>query len=240
MKWYLFPFYFINDLWLIMRNRIHYYFHLVPSKNWKTGNKGDVILIQGFNGRWVSLETIGSAVHKLGYKVHVIRKLGNNLKPVAEGAADIAEYIKVNNLKNVILIGHSKGAMNAICLLKDPELAERIKKVITIAGPLKGTLLCRFSLIAKELNPESDFIKQYAKCMSSKKIVNLYPLVDDLVLPNENLRWNTVENRQINVFGHIRVVEAEQTIKEIISILQSLIAVIIFFPVDCHFSLGLW
>jgi triacylglycerol esterase/lipase EstA (alpha/beta hydrolase family) len=209
MKWYFFPFYFIHDLWLILRNRIHYYFHLEPSKKWKTGNKGDIILIQGFNGRWVSLETIGSALHKLGYKVHIVKKLGNNLKSINKGSSDIAEYIKVNDLKNVILIGHSKGAINVISLLKNSEVSERIKKVITIAAPLKSTLLYRFKLLSKELN--------------SKKIVNLYPLIDNMIIPNKNLRWDKVVNRQISVFGHIRVLEAKQTVGEIKSILNSLV-----------------
>jgi pimeloyl-ACP methyl ester carboxylesterase len=221
MKWYLFPLYFIYDLYLILRNRIHYYFHLEPPKNWKIGSKGDVILIQGFNGRWVSLETIGLAVHKLGYKVHTIKKLGNNIKSITGGASDIVEYIKINNLKNIVLIGHSKGAINAIYLLKEPEVAERIKKVITIAGPLKGTLLCRFSIIAQELNPESEFIKRYTKGVDPKKIVNIYPVIDNMVIPNENLRWDKVVNKKLNIFGHIRLVEARETINEIKTILDS-------------------
>jgi hypothetical protein len=219
MKLYLFPFYFINDLWLVLRNRIHYYFHLEPPKKWKTGNKGDVVLIQGLNARWISLNKIGLSVNKLDYKVHVVKKLENNLKPIAEGTADIAEYIKANDLKNVILIGHSKGAINAIYTLKDSEVAKRIKKVITIAGPFKGNSLCRFTLTARELEPGSIFIKKYNEGIDSKKIVNLYPVIDNMVIPNESLRWDRAINRPIDVFGHIRIVEAKQTIDEIKSIL---------------------
>jgi predicted alpha/beta hydrolase family esterase len=218
-SWYLFPFYFIHDLYLILRNRLHYYFHLEPSKSWKTGNRGDVILIQGLNGRWVSLETIGREIHKWGYKVHIIKKLGNNLKPVAKGAADIAEYIKANDLKNVVLIGHSKGALNAIYVLKNLDIAKNIKIVITIASPFKGIKLCKFHPIARELEPESIFMKHYIKGIDPKKIINLYPSVDSLVIPNKSLEWNKVINKQIDVFGHIRVVESDQTISEIRAIL---------------------
>lgn len=217
--WYFFPFYFINDLWLNLRNKLHYFFHLEPAKSWKTGEKGDVILVQGLNSRWVSLETIGKEIHKWGYKVHIIKRLRKNLKPIAKGSADIVEYIKVNDLKNVILIGHSKGALNSMYLLKNPDMAEKIKKVITIASPFDGIALFKFNPIARELDPESDFIKQYKKGIDPKKIVNLYPSGDRLVIPNKSLEWDEVINKQINVFGHIRLLEADQTIAEIKAIL---------------------
>lgn len=127
--WYLFPFYFIHDLWLNLRNKLYYFFHLEPAKSWKIGDKGDVILVQGLNNRWISLKTIGTEIHKWGYRVHIIKKLKKNLKPIIKGAADIAEYIKTNDLKNVILIGHSKGALNSIFLLKNHDTAEKIKKL---------------------------------------------------------------------------------------------------------------
>jgi len=221
MKWYFFPFYFISDLWLILRNRALYHFYRVPPKSWKTGARGDVVLIQGLNARWVSLKKIGKAIHKQGYRIHIVEKLENNTKPVIQGSADISHYIESNNLKNVILVGHSKGAINAICLLKNPDIAQRIKMIINIAGPLKGTLLTRFYLTGRELEPGSDLIKHYNEGINSKKIVNLFPLIDDMVIPNKSLRGDHEINKPINVFGHIRIVESRQTIREIKSLLNS-------------------
>jgi len=218
-QWYFFPFYFIHDLWLNSRNKLHYFFHLEPAKSWKTGDKGDVILVQGLNNRWVSLETIGREVHKWGYRVHIIKKLRKNLKPIVKGSVDIAEYIKINDLKNVILIGHSKGALNSIYLLKNPDIDQKIKKVITIASPFDGIALFKFNPIARELDQESDFIKQYKKGIDPKKIVNLYPSVDRLVIPNTSLEWDEVVNKEINVFGHLRLLESDQTIAEIKAVL---------------------
>ncbi|HEX9007727.1 MAG TPA: hypothetical protein VF837_00500 [Patescibacteria group bacterium] len=222
MNWLLFPVYITNEIWLLFRNRIYYKGPLNPPKSWKTGYKGDVILIHGLNGRWVSLKKIGDAARELGFKVHIIKALGYNLKSIPEGAADISEYIKKNNLKNVTLIGHSKGALNAIYVLKDPEIDQIVRKVIIIAGPLKGLFLSRFTPTAGELDSESDFMKQYKKGIDSKKIVNIYPSVDDMVIPNASLQWEEVMNMKIDIYGHIRVVEADETIKEIVSILNSL------------------
>lgn len=179
-------------------------------------------MIHGLNGRWVSLKKIGDAVHELGFKVHIIKRLGYNLKPIPEGAADVSKYIKSNNLKKVILIGHSKGAIDAIYVLKDPEIDQRIRKVIIIAGPLKGLFFSRFTPTAGELDSESDFMKRYKKGIDSQKIVNIYPSVDDMVIPNTSLQWEEVMNMKIDIYGHIRVVEADETIKEIVSILNSL------------------
>ncbi|MDZ4228534.1 MAG: hypothetical protein U1E54_04790 [Candidatus Levybacteria bacterium] len=221
MKWYFYPYYLINDLWLILRNRCLYYLYPNPPKDWKTGDKGNVILIPGTNARWISLKKIALAVHKQGYKIHFVKKLGGNSKPVADAVEDVADYIKDNNLKDIILIGHSKGAIIAISLLKDPAIDKKIKKVIDIAGPLKGTLLSRFYASAKELYPSSDLIKHFGEGIDMKKVISIYPKIDDMIIPNKNLAGGNYENREINVFGHVRIIETKQTVNEIKSILDS-------------------
>jgi hypothetical protein len=227
MKRYLYPYYFVNDLWLILRNRLLSRFYVNPPKKWKTGNKGDVILIQGANARWISLKKIALSIHKQGYRIHFVKKLKDNSKSVADAVKDVIDYININNLKNIVLIGHSKGAIIAISMLKNPAMDKKIKKVIDIAGPLKGTLLSRFYPSrfypsAKELYPTSDLIKHFNEGIDMKKVVSIYPKIDSMIIPNDSLVGENYENRQINVFGHIRIVETEQTINEIKSILSSL------------------
>jgi pimeloyl-ACP methyl ester carboxylesterase len=220
MKWYLLPFYFIDDFWLILRNRCRYYFRREPPVDWNTGNKGDVILIHGVHAQWVSLEKIATAIHKEGYRIHIVKKLGTVTKPVIAATHDVAEYIKGNNLKDVIVIGHSKGGIVAVNLLKDPTVAERIKKVINIAGPIKGSFMAWIFPSTRELLPSSDLIKHYYQGIDTKKIINLYPRIDNDILPNKNLVGDNCVNKQIDIFGHIRIVEARQTIEEIKSHLQ--------------------
>ncbi len=222
MKWYLYPYYFINDFWLMFRNRLLSRIFVNPPKEWQVGNKGDVILIPGANARWISLKKIALAIHKQGYKIHFIKKLKDNSKPVADAVKDVTDYINNNNLKNVVLIGHSKGAIIAISMFKDSAIDKKIKKVIDIAGPLKGTLLSRFYPSVKELYPSSDLIKHFSEGIDMKKVISIYPKVDNMIIPNESLAGENYENRQINVFGHVRIVETEQAINEIKSILSSL------------------
>ena len=219
MKWYFFPFYLIDDFWLIFRNRCRYFFRHEPPNDWNTGNNGDVILIHGAHAQWVSLEKIASTVHEQGYRIHIVKKLGTNTKPVVAATDDVADYIKVNDLKDVIVIGHSKGGIVAINLLKDPTVAKRIKKVINIAGPLKGSLLAWVFPSTRELLPSSDLIKHYSQGIDTKKIINLYPRIDNDIIPNKSLLGENCVNKQIDVFGHIRIVEARQTIDEIRSLL---------------------
>lgn len=215
MKWYLFPYYYLLDLWLILRNRAWYYLKRNPSRNWTLGEKGDVLLIHGANGRWVSLEKIGVVAHEAGYRVHIVKKLGFNAKPVLEEAKIVAQDIKSHEYKNIIVIGHSKGGIIAIELLKDESIAKRITKVINIAGPLKGTLLSRFSPISRDLEPSSPVIAHLYDGVDTQKIVNIYPKYDDFVIPNSNLVSTNSLNKRINIFGHIRVVEDEQTMNVI-------------------------
>jgi pimeloyl-ACP methyl ester carboxylesterase len=222
VRWYFYPYYFVNDIWLVFRNRFLYYFSPNPPKKWKNGDKGDVVLIPGANAWWISLKKIAKSIYKKGYRVHFVKKLKNNSKLVLSGVADVAEYIKTNNLNDVILIGHSKGAIIAICLLKNPEINKKIKKVIDIAGPLRGTLLSRIYPSTKELQPSSELIKHFSEGIDMKKVISIYPKIDDMIIPNESLVGENFENRQINVFGHIRIIETEEIIHKLSSILASL------------------
>ncbi len=216
MKWYLLPFYFIDDFWLFLRNRFRYYFRREPPIDWNTGNNGDAILIPGVHAQWVSLEKIATALHKEGCRIHLVKKLGTNTKPVTAAAHDVAEYIKDNNLKDVIIIGHSKGGIVAVNLLKDPTVAERIKRIINIAGPIKGSYMAWIYPSTRELLPSSDLIKNYLQGIDTKKIINLYPRIDNDIIPNKSLLGENCINKQIDIFGHIRIVEARQTINAIL------------------------
>jgi hypothetical protein len=52
-------------------------------------------------------------------------------------------------------------------------------------------------------------------------IYNIYPTIDNHVLPNKNLILNGAKNIKVNVVGHTRILEAKKTLKTILKILTA-------------------
>ncbi len=219
MHWYNWPYYAVIDIYLILRNHVLAFLTPHPPQSWSVGDKGDVILLQGHNAEWVSLKKIGKAIHKKGYRIHFVEKIGSDMKSVPEATKDVEEYIHKNKLENIIVIGHSKGGIIAISLLKNKEIAPRITRIINIAGPIKGMLASSLIPSVSDLVPTSEVISHLEDGINKKKIVNLYPRVDDFVLPNSSLTDDGMINKQIPVIGHVRIVEDKRTIREIESYL---------------------
>jgi triacylglycerol lipase len=222
MKWYLIPVYFVGEYVLIVFNHLKYLLLADPPSRWKIGNKGNVVLIQGLNSGWVILKSIGDSLNGQGYRVHVIKDLKTNTIPVLEGCERVKEYINEHRLKDIIVITHSKGGIIGLYLLKDPKVSKRIKKLITIACPFYGSVLAGLMPCAKELVPSSQLIKNALSGVNFKKIFSLYPRVDNHVVPNKNLIPDKVSGKQIDITGHTRILESEETMGEISAYLKIL------------------
>ncbi len=201
---------------LALKNWLKWPFQNLP-ESWKNGEKGDVILIPGFLSTWNFLTTIGNFTNSLGFRVHVIKNIDINVYPIVFCLDQLREYLEKNNLEKVILIGHSKGALMARLALKNPKIDKRIVKVITLAAPFGGSLRAKkfqrfFNL--HELSPDSVFIKQAQKVSrkESSKIINLYSKIDNTVKPKTSLVLKGIENSEVDVSGHNRILESPKTL----------------------------
>lgn len=193
----------------------------VPN-NWSTGKNGDVILVQGFGGTWSYLVRIGNFVNKLGYKVHVLQKLGNNIAKIEKCSKILEEYLIENEIKNATIICHSKGGIIAKYFLTTSKYRDRVSKVTSISSPFKGTYLGYLNLFnVSEMAPSSKIIKNLEQQrLVNKKFINLYSKVDEIVIPNENLVLEGTRNVKIDVVGHIRILDSEKTLNVIEKILS--------------------
>src|SRR3989344_2169776 len=202
----------------------NYVFRKIPRKpkKWNSGKKGNVVLVHGFGGNWSYLKEIGNFVNKLGYRVHVLNELGVNLKPIFESYKILEKYIDNNNLKNLILIGHSKGGIISKYFIDNSPLTDRVKLIISIASPFGGTQLGRLKILnTHEFLPDSAIIQKLnAKTSKNKLFINLFSRKDDVVIPNQNLILKGAKNIKVEVDGHLGILESEKTLREIDKILS--------------------
>lgn len=188
---------------------------------WSEGDKGDVILIPPFGTNWKFIKNLGEIFHSWGYRVHVISRLDNNIYPIEQAARYVDEYVRERNLKNIILVSHSKGGVIAKYFMDFFPLGERVIKSISVASPYRGTLwayLWVFNLY--EGRPGSSLIKKLnSETKNNHKIVAIFPKIDNHVIPNKNLRLEGATNIQLDIVGHTRILDAKELKEELRKIL---------------------
>ena len=187
-------------------------------KEWKKGEKGTVLILQGIHEKPNFLKTIAKRLHEKGFGILTIysqKETEETIAYLGEKSAKAIDNLKSNT---IFLLAHSKGGLVAKYLMDNyPEINKRINIVITIACPWSGSYLglARFHNLS-QLIPGSIFIKELLKNITNNyKIVNLYPTFDNHVIPNKNLVLEGAKNICIPVIGHTRILEDERTLKEI-------------------------
>jgi len=210
----------LAEYYLIFKLQILGLFDAKPPQKWKTGSKGNVILLQGVNGKWHEFEKIGNLLNSFGYRVHYINELGYNLMPLARGFQIVKNFIKLKGFKDCVLICHSKGCIIAKLLLNDSETSELIRQTILICSPNSGSIMAVFNPFAWELLPKTKYIKGFnLDSRQFKKITNLYPISDNHIVPTSSLYFKNVKNYQIPVYGHTLIMESKELLEKIADIL---------------------
>lgn len=207
---------FLQDIIITLIGGLKDLFVKNPPKKWLTGIRGDLLIVQGFGGRWTYMSTIGNLANSLGYKVHVLEKLGYNLKKIENSSQILEKYIRKENLKNTTIISHSKGGIIAKYFLVNSKLSNRVKKVISISSPFEGTLFAYiYFLNLYELTPKSKLIRGLSQNSNvNNKFINIYG-IDNIVIPNKNLYLAGAENLNLRIPGHMLILQNKKTLTEI-------------------------
>src|SRR3989344_9273957 len=131
----------------------HYLGHIVDGKV-------PIIILPGLFNQWMFLKPIADIISVLGHPVYVVPKLGSNVMNVPASAKIVREIIEENNLKNVIILAHSKGGIISKYILVNDDPYKKIKGVISIATPFHGSPGAKFipHRSIKELSPKSKII----------------------------------------------------------------------------------
>lgn len=211
------PFEFVLECFLIIKKEIESVFFTKPSENWNLGTKGNIILLPGFAETWVFLKTIADNLNSLGYRIFLVNSLGRNAGPIETSITIVKDFIENNQLQDIILLSHSKGGIIAKILLDDPKYSKIIKQSICVAVPYGGSILGYLNIFSlNQLSPKSDIIKRI-NCSNGEnlKVINIYPKLDNHVIPNKSLFLDGAKNIRIDIIGHTRILETKATIEAI-------------------------
>jgi alpha-beta hydrolase superfamily lysophospholipase len=113
-----------------------------------------VVLLAGVVEPWTMLLPVAERLHQAGHPVLVVLELAFNLASVRNAAAVAQAAIVERDLRDVILVAHSKGGLVGKRLLID-DTEGRIAALIAIATPFHGSSLARRSLLCVPMTQRS-------------------------------------------------------------------------------------
>ncbi|OGI63440.1 hypothetical protein A2818_00750 [Candidatus Nomurabacteria bacterium RIFCSPHIGHO2_01_FULL_40_12] len=180
----------------------HYLGHIVDGKV-------PVIILPGLFARWGFLKPIGDHISLLGHPVYIVPGLGNNITDIPASAKKVRHIIEENNLKNVIILAHSKGGLIGKYLLLHEDSKHKVKGMIAIATPWHGSSMGKFIPFSsvQEVTNESKIIKYLREHSEvNGKIISIIPSYDNIIWhPKGSYLKGALENIKVEIAGHARI-----------------------------------
>lgn len=185
--------------------------------------KPQIVLIPAISTKWGFMKKLGDKISLSGHPVFIVPKLGHNFLNIPDSAKYVKEVIIKNNLKNVILVGYSKGGLIGKYLLIFDNQDNRVKGLIAIASPFSGTRITKFipHKSYQELLPDNQIIKKLNNHQEvNSQIISIYPSVDNHIWSEKGSQLQGGKNIEIPVTGHSKVIFYKKTVREVMENLQ--------------------
>ncbi|WP_199424948.1 esterase/lipase family protein [Actinotalea solisilvae] len=108
----------------------------------------DVVLVPGVYESWQFMRPVARLLHAGGHAVHVLPTLGYNVGPIPAAASVLGAYLRAQDLRDVVVVAHSKGGLigKLAMLREDPD--GRIRSMVAINTPFAGSAYARWIPLA--------------------------------------------------------------------------------------------
>jgi alpha-beta hydrolase superfamily lysophospholipase len=194
------------------RGFIQMYLYKNPPKkylNHQANKNFPIIVLQGYMDRWGFIKNLADEISDAGFPVYIIPKLGNNLRDISDSAEIVNKLIERNKLKNVVIVGHSKGGLIGKYLLVNKNKENKILGLITISTPHVGSRMARYFSFLKsnEFQPENEIIQDlWSHHEVNKKIIAIFPKIDNVVWVGKRYKLDGAkDNIVLDSYGHHRI-----------------------------------
>lgn len=166
----------------------------------------DVVLVPGVMEPWPFLQPLAARLFEGGHAVHVVPGLGYHVQDLAEAVRIVAELLVERDLRDVVVVAHSKGGLVGKRLLSDPETADRVCGLVAVATPFAGSRMARLLPLRsiRIFRPDHPDIVGLARVVDvDDRIVSVFSRWDPHVPEGSVLAG--ARNVELDTLGHFRV-----------------------------------
>lgn len=191
-----------------------------------------LVMIHGLSGSagnvaalrlWINLHS-PRPVHVFGYKMKA---------DIEAVAADFEQWLM--NVaaaypdQQIDIIAHSMGGILSRSALQNPYLAQRLRRLVTLGSPHRGTYLARWggNRFVTALRPDSSFVKRIntdearANERAQLQIVSFWSRRDVMILPPENATLEGAWNIEMNDSTHMSWMFKPRMMARIVDVLDA-------------------
>ena len=180
------------------------------------GDLGPVLLIPGVYEPWQFLRGVGGMLARAGHPVHVVEPLGYNLDDVPTAAAVAQGYLDEHDLRDVVVVAHSKGGLIGKYLMVDGASAARIRGMVAVAAPFSGSLYARYLFVPslRIFSPKNALVLALAREQTvNSRIVSIFGRFDPHIPGGSELVG--AKNVRLETGGHFRVLAHPRVMAEV-------------------------
>lgn len=175
-----------------------------------------VLLLPGIYERWQFMRPVADLLRERGHPVHVVDRLSWNTATVTASADLVAAYLEEHDLRDVLVVAHSKGGLigKYTMLHTDPE--GRIARMIAIATPFAGSLYARFFLLPsiRAFSPRDRTLKMLAEQLEvNSHITSIWGAFDPHIPGGSRLEGAT--NVALRSSGHFRIIRQRELLEAV-------------------------
>ncbi len=100
-----------------------------------------VVLVPGVYEGWTFMRPLAQRLHARGLRVHAVPRLGFNRAPVPRQAAVLGRFLEQEDLRDVLLVAHSKGGLIGKLAMVRHDPTHRVARMISLNTPYDGSPL---------------------------------------------------------------------------------------------------
>ncbi|MFE6235096.1 alpha/beta fold hydrolase [Cellulosimicrobium sp. NPDC057862] len=167
-----------------------------------TGVRGTAVLLPGVLETWHLLAPVAEALAAAGYRVLAVPGLGYNRRPFVEGARLAARFLEEADLRDVVLVAHSKGGLVGKSVMLSPA-GPRVAGMVAVATPFSGSRYARY-LVGRTLRAfsprDAALLALAAERGVDARITAVYPRFDPHI--PETGRIEGGRNVELPLAGH--------------------------------------
>ena len=188
-------------------------------ESFESGTGRPVVVVPGVWEPWGFLGPVIEALHDAGHPVHVIPSLGRNSRPVADAARTVAGFLEEEDLRDVVIVAHSKGGLIGKYVMSEFDPDDRITSMVAICTPFAGSEYARYMAMRtlRAFSPKDPTtVMLQANLETNARITTIAGVFDPHIPTIVGLEGAT--NITIQDGGHFRLLDRPEVIDIVLEV----------------------
>jgi pimeloyl-ACP methyl ester carboxylesterase len=180
--------------------------------DYRSGDGQPVVIVPGVYETWHFMRPLMDALHERGHPVHALPVLRHNVRPVPESARDVMGYLDDLDLRNVLVVAHSKGGLIGKYAMTRLDDHGRIDRMVAVSTPFAGSGYARLAPVRhlRAFRAADPVLAALARELDANaRITSVYGVFDTLIPEGSELAGAT--NVRLPVGGHFRILADART-----------------------------